>query len=85
MLIATKVEISVVTLSNSLLNHLHTYYLLLRIHVRIRMCTRVTVYARTRVGEKQQVSAAKYSENIEQCFVVTRIMITFTEENIKQP
>lgn len=49
------------------------------------MRTRVTVYARTRVSEKQQISTAKYSENIEQCFVVTRIMITFTEENIKQP
>ena len=49
------------------------------------MCTRVIAYARTRVREKQQISTAKYNENIEQCFVVTRIMITFTEENIKQP
>ena len=49
------------------------------------MCTRVTVYARTRVSEKQQIATARYGENIEQCFVVTRIMITFTEENIKQP
>ena len=43
-------------------------------------------YARasTRDGDIQQIATARYGENIEQCFVVTIIIATFTEENLKQ-